>query len=167
MTKEKAKQFAIKKHGDQKRKYTGEPYWHHCEEVANLIEENSGNEVYIMAAWLHDTIEDTETTYKELIENFGVTIASLVYWLTDDDIKENRETRKLMSRIKLKQAPFGAKLVKLADLISNSKSIAEKDPDFAKVYMKEKKILLESFYEMRDCRLYEIATKMVEDYYAQ
>jgi hypothetical protein len=62
----------------------------------------------------------------------------LVYWLTDDD-RGNRKVRKLMSAWRLSQAPWEAKLIKLADLIDNTQIVVEHDAEAARVYILEKK----------------------------
>jgi hypothetical protein len=61
--------------------------------------------------------------------------------------------------------PLKAKTIKLADLIDNSLDIQKHDPNFAKVYMQEKKALLEVLRE-GDATLYARAKKIVDDYYS-
>lgn len=140
----KAAAFANWKHWDQKRKYTGEPYFNHCAEVAELVRSIGGTEEMIAAAYLHDTVEDTATTLEEIGEIFGWNVQNLVGWLTDVSKPRdgNRAMRKQIDREHTSQATPEAKTIKLADLISNSRSIVERDPDFAKVYLKEKELLM-------------------------
>lgn len=165
---EDAKQFAIAAHGDQKRKYTGEPYWHHLEEVAYLT--NYSGDLHmpkyvIQAAWLHDVLEDTSVEFFELREEFGDEVARLVSWLTDAYTSReygNRKERKRLERLRFERAPYYAKVIKLADLISNTKSIVVHDPEFAKVYLEEKRLLLEEAMSgMKDHPLYEAALESV------
>lgn len=141
-----ARDFAIAAHEEkaQERKYTGMPYWTHCGEVAMLVEAVGGSDVQIAAAWLHDVLEDTDVTFEVLQQTFGPVVAEMVGWLTDVSKPEhgNRATRKEMDRVHTAMAPKEAKTVKLADLISNATSILRYDPDFAKVYLKEKARLL-------------------------
>lgn len=163
---EDAKLFAIAAHGDQKRKYTGEPYWHHLKEVADKVQALSVPSRVIQAAWLHDVLEDCDVEYHELQDAFGDKVAELVLWLTDAYTSKehgNRKERKRLERVRFKKAPYYAKVIKLADLISNTSSIVERDPEFAKVYLEEKRSLLEeAMSDMKDHPLYEEALRYIE-----
>lgn len=138
--------FAKWKHKDQKRKYTGELYFNHCMEVAETIKQLAldDSEDMICAALLHDTIEDTDTNYTEIEKYFGLSVAKLVYWLSDISNPEdgNRAERKRLDREHIWRAPREAQIIKLADLISNTKSIKTYDPNFAGIYLEEKRLLL-------------------------
>jgi hypothetical protein len=79
-------------------------------------------------------------------------VAELVYFLTDAE-KGKRRYRKLMSAWRLARAPWKAKLIKLADFADNTPSIAEHDPDFARVYNAEKKLVLEKMAECEGGKL--------------
>ena len=74
---QKAHDFAVKKHG-KTLDDSGLPYINHPITVASLIRMVSNDENLISAAYLHDTIEDTETTYDELVREFNQDIADLV-----------------------------------------------------------------------------------------
>lgn len=144
---EKAYQFAKARHEavGQLRDYTGEPYINHPVEVAGIVRSVPHDEAMVLAALLHDTVEDTETTIDEIHTEFGSDVADLVGWLTDVSKSSdgNRALRKAIDREHTSQAPARAKTIKLADLISNSRSILEHDPAFAEVYLQEKALLLE------------------------
>lgn len=146
-TVERAKVFATAAHAavGQTRKYTGEPYVVHPLEVAALVESIGGTEAMIAAALLHDVLEDTAVTVDVLEEQFGSEVADLVLWLTDVSKPEdgNRSTRKALDRQHSAAAPAAAQTVKVADLISNTRSIVAHDPGFAKVYIEEKRLLLD------------------------
>jgi (p)ppGpp synthase/HD superfamily hydrolase len=144
----KAQVYAMAAHAavQQKRKYTGQPYIVHPAEVASIVASVPGSTPdMVAAAWLHDVVEDTGCTYTDIHLAFGADIAALVGWLTDVSKPEdgNRAKRKAMDREHTAQAPAEAQTIKLADLISNSKSIMEHDPEFAKTYLEEKRMLLE------------------------
>ena len=144
----KAQVFAIAAHASvqQKRKYTGEPYIVHPAEVARIVAEVPGSTPdMVAAAWLHDVVEDTGCTFTDIHLNFGIDIATLVGWLTDVSKPEdgNRAVRKAIDRDHTARAPAEAQTIKLADLISNSKSIVQHDPNFAKTYLEEKRLMLE------------------------
>ena len=135
--------FATQAHAGQKRKYTGDDYIMHPIAVAELVRERGGSEDQIMAALLHDTIEDTDVFYGQLWKEFGKAVADLVQELTDVFTHEaypraNRELRKAKEADRLATISDEAKLIKLCDMIDNTSSIAKHDPAFAKVYLKEK-----------------------------
>ena len=93
-----AKDFAEAKHAGKVRKYTDTPYSEHLAAVVALLEEHRINMPNVLAAaWLHDTVEDTDTTIVEVADAFGEEVAELVYWLTDTD-KGNRSARAAMTR---------------------------------------------------------------------
>lgn len=86
--------------------------------------------------------------------------------LTDVSKKEdgNRKQRKLIDRNQTAMASPEAKTIKLADLISNTKSIVQYDSSFAKVYMAEKRLLLQVLKEGNG-NLYTMAKDLLESYY--
>lgn len=140
--------FAACAHRNQVRKYTGEPYIHHCAEVASLLHETCRSVVTVsmlQAAWLHDTLEDTDVTEAQLRFIFGVYTARLVVGLTDVAASDlgNRAIRKAFDRDRLSAEIPDVQTIKCCDLISNTTSIAEHDPVFAKVYLREKRELLD------------------------
>jgi len=142
-----ARIFATAAHAavGQTRKYTGEPYIVHPMEVASIVEQAGGTETMIAAALLHDVLEDTAVTFDLLVDQFGNEVADLVLWLTDVSRPEdgNRSTRKALDRQHSAAAPAAAQTVKVADLISNTRSIVAHDPRFSKVYLEEKRLLLD------------------------
>lgn len=174
---DKARIFAMAAHAavGQRRKYTNEHYFAHHSEVAQIVGEallTSECTIVeydnaICAAYLHDVVEDTKVSLNFIKLTFGKEIANLVDWLTDASRPQdgNRATRKAIDREHISKAPTLAKTIKLADLISNTKTIVAHDSTFAKVYMAEKKLLLEVLKE-GDETLYAQASAIVEDYYA-
>jgi GTP diphosphokinase / guanosine-3',5'-bis(diphosphate) 3'-diphosphatase len=131
-------------HRDQRRKYTNAPYFTHLAEVAGLVGSIYRSPVPICIAWLHDSIEDCGITHHMLVKNFNVEIADGVQWLSDME-EGNREERKRLSRERLSRAPHWIQDIKICDLISNTSSIIQFDPKFAVTYLKEKRMLLDSF----------------------
>jgi (p)ppGpp synthase/HD superfamily hydrolase len=142
---QKALAFATLAHRDQKRKYTGRPYVVHPVEVAEIVRSVAHDNEMLAAALLHDVVEDTDVTIEDIRADFGDNIADLVDDLTDVSTPEdgNRKFRKAMDREHSALASARAQTIKLADLISNSADIVVNDPNFAKVYLAEKKLLLE------------------------
>ena len=164
---EKALIFATAAHAGQTRKYTGEPYVNHCVAVASLVKgANDYSDNMIAAALLHDTLEDTQVDIGLIRHNFGEYVAYLVYMLTDTPRNDmmNRAQRKANDRERLRKSLPSVQTIKLADLIDNSKSIVERDPNFAVVYMQEKRQLLDVLTK-GDAKLYAQAQAIITDYY--
>lgn len=163
-----ASKFATRAHAliDQRRKYTGEPYIVHPAAVARLVAGVTDDEAMICAAWLHDVVEDTPVSLIEIEREFGPDIGMLVADLTDVSTPAhgNRAARKLIDLRHTRAASPRAKTVKLADLIDNAGSITRYDPGFARVYMAEKRNLLEVLHQ-GDPTLFTMACDIVEAYY--
>lgn len=140
----RAKAFAEVAHQGQVRKYTGEPYINHPAAVVELVRTVPHTQEMLAAAWLHDVVEDTDTTLIEVRDLFGLSVAAYVMFLTDvsKPADGNRATRKALDRAHLTTAPPKAMTIKLADLIHNTESIVKYDPKFAEVYLAEKRLLL-------------------------
>jgi (p)ppGpp synthase/HD superfamily hydrolase len=152
---EQAQNLAHEAHDsiNQKRKYNGRPYWVHTDEVASIVQRTPGaTESMVIAAHLHDVLEDVFPVNPKysagLIKDmFGFQAVTLVIMLTDMYTKQaypklNRAQRHAKENERLGAIFPNAKTVKLADLISNTKSIVAEDPDFARVYLREKLALL-------------------------
>jgi (p)ppGpp synthase/HD superfamily hydrolase len=128
-----AAELAARRHNGMTRKGRGEePYINHLAEVANLLAAaTDGADAELVAAgWLHDTIEDTETTPAELAQKFSGRVASLVVEVTDDMTLPKSERR----RRQVIDAPHksaDARLIKIADKISNIRGriLPEPTPD--------------------------------------
>lgn len=126
----RAASFAAKKHTGQTRKGDeAQPYVNHPLEVANLLSNVGKVEDFdvLIAALLHDTIEDTETTEKEINELFGETVCGYVSEVTDDKSLPKQGRKQLQ----VEHAPHlstGAKLIKLADKISNITDVMNNPP---------------------------------------
>jgi len=137
---DKAVQFATKAHGSQVRKYHGTPYISHPLAVAEIVKSVPHTEEMLMAAVLHDVVEDTPVTIDEIKQEFGDTVAEIVYFLTDISKPEdgNRAHRKQLDAEHNANGPAEAQTVKVADLIHNSSDIAAHDPRFWRTYKMEK-----------------------------
>ena len=137
--------FAACAHRKQKRKYTGEPYVNHCQNVAFIVYDYTSDVDVLKAAVLHDTVEDTDVTAQEIAEVFGERVAHLVLEVTDVSHPEdgNREARKRLDRDHVARCSAEGATIKLADLIDNTSSIVRYDKGFARNYLQEKAALLE------------------------
>ena len=126
----RALDFAARKHRAQRRKgAAAEPYINHLAEVARLVVEATAGQSPVVgaAALLHDTIEDTQTTVEELSREFGPEVAAIVAELSDDKRLPKAERK----RLQIEHAPHSspqAKLIKIADKISNLRSILASPP---------------------------------------
>lgn len=158
----KAILYAQAAHEGQKRKYTGEPYWQHPMEVMQILERYDAPPVVRAAAMLHDVLEDTPVTMDQLTAEFGIAVSTLVMEVTDVSAPEdgNRAQRKRKDLVHLSKASPWAAMIKLADMISNTRSIVEHDPDFARVYLLEKEDLLKVL-RPADLRLTNEATEVL------
>jgi (p)ppGpp synthase/HD superfamily hydrolase len=151
MNEQLAREYATDAHDSVKqlRKYSGKPYIVHPKAVVELVKSVPHTPAMVMAAWLHDTVEDTPTTLKDIEITFGLEVAVLVEMLTDvsTPLDGNRETRKRIDREHTAKASPAAKTIKLADLIDNTSDIVANDPKFAVTYLQEKALLLEVLKE--------------------
>lgn len=155
-----ALRFATEAHAsiDHRRKYTGEPYIVHPMAVADIVRSVPHDEAMIAAAYLHDVVEDTPVGIEEIEAAFGEDVAALVGWLTDVSKPSdgNRRVRKDIDLRHSAAAPARAQTIKIADLIDNTRTIRERDPDFWKVYRHEKLRLLDAM-ALGDRSLWSIA----------
>jgi RelA/SpoT family (p)ppGpp synthetase len=128
--------YAMKAHGDQKRR-SGDPYITHPIEVAWILTDHQLDDATIAAALLHDTIEDTATTRAEIEELFGRDIGRLVDGLTklkkldlvSREAKQAENLRKLLLAI---ADDVRVLLVKLADRLHNMRTIEHMKPESAR-----------------------------------
>ena len=126
-----ATHFAATKHADQRRKNpAASPYINHPIEVAEHLSRvgQVDDEKILIAALLHDTIEDTATTEEEIRELFGESVTKLVLECTDDKSLEKQE-RKRLQVVNAPHKSDGAKQIKIADKTCNLKSILVDPPE--------------------------------------
>ncbi len=116
---ESAELFAKNKHAGMTRKDKKTPYSDHLEAVVNRLKSiGISDENVLCAAWLHDTIEDTDTSFDDLFEQFGREVAILVSSLSKDTSLRKKEREKLYVK-QLKSSPLDAKIIKLCDISAN------------------------------------------------
>lgn len=126
----RAARFAADKHRDQRRKgRRASPYINHPLEVADLLARVGGvdDPVTLVAGVLHDTVEDTRTTFEEIEANFGPEVRGVVAELTDD----KSLPKAVRKRLQVEHAPHAsrrAKLVKLGDKICNVLDVTNDPP---------------------------------------
>ena len=125
--------YAMKAHGTQTRA-SGEAYFNHPLEVAAILADMKLDTATIVAALLHDTVEDTEATHQEIVEKFGKEIASLVDGLTkiaklDMVTKEATQAENLRKLLLAMSKDVRVLLVKLADRLHNMRTLNHVKPE--------------------------------------
>lgn len=163
---QKAILFGRYAHRNQVRKFTGKAYTTHTEAVGDMAMWLGLSEAAIVAGILHDTHEDQDVPFDLLTQLFGDEVSKGVWWLSDQSKLEdgNRTVRKAIDRDHIAQAPVEIKTVKLIDSFDNLKDIRVNDPNFAKVYFREKRDLLEVLRD-GDIRMVEMVQDLIDDYF--
>ncbi|MCK4997367.1 HD domain-containing protein [Candidatus Pacearchaeota archaeon] len=161
----RAKEFAIKKHKGQTRK-DGSPYVNHPIRVADIVSKFKKShkiDDLVAAAYLHDTLEETDTGVYELSENFGYLVALLVVELTTDKFSCSKvgKTAYLAHKLSSENALGNwALVIKLADRLDNVSDLITMDIKFAKKYKKETEEILKVVEEKRE--LTEVHKKLIK-----
>ncbi len=138
-----AMKFAAEVHKDQKRKFTGNPYFNHLSEVAGIVRTvQSTSDIVQASAWLHDSIEDQGISGDEIERRFGWLVRTAVESLSDLETGTRAE-RKRLSRERMAAKPGWIQDIKVADIISNCSSVRIHDPEFASIYLQEKRLMLD------------------------
>lgn len=129
-----AKHFATLHHVIRKGQLYGAlPYTHHLQDVERVLREFGENrEVMLVAAWLHDVVEDTDVKVRDVEENFGEEVAQLVSAVTNEE-GHNRKVRNALTYPKIRAAGPDATRLKLADRLANVRSGGSS----LKMYVKE------------------------------
>lgn len=138
----KALEFAREKHKGQMRKNnTPVEYITHPINVANLVKKYANNKENIddlvSSAYLHDTLEDTNTTYEELTCNFGNIISNLVKELTNNDVLKKEMGKTKYLSIKMANMSEDALIIKLCDRLDNVSSLYDTNKAFIDKYLRE------------------------------
>jgi GTP diphosphokinase / guanosine-3',5'-bis(diphosphate) 3'-diphosphatase len=127
----RALRFAADKHRFQRRKDPERsPYINHPIDLANVLVDEAAvtDKVVLVAAILHDTVEDTDTTIDEITAAFGAEVSEVVAEVTDDKSLPKAE-RKRLQEVHAPQVSFRAQQLKLADKIANLRDIAARPPE--------------------------------------
>lgn len=115
-TYEEAKLVAIKAHSNQSYDEIF-PYHKHLQDVVDVIKRFGYSGKYIVASWLHDSVEDDGISYNDIKKHFGIEVAEMVYCVTDE-LGRNRKEKKEKTLPKTASNP-DAIILKLADRIAN------------------------------------------------
>ncbi len=131
---EKALSFAEKAHSGQKRQ-SGEPYITHLIAVRDMLEEVNADPETLTAALLHDTIEDTGTSYEEIRKQFGPTVAKLVEGVTKVQQlegqmdKRERNMQSIRKIFRTMGKDIRVMFIKLADRLHNMRTLGYTEPE--------------------------------------
>lgn len=181
----KAQEYAKKMHKNQKRRWTNEDYISHpnnvCaimknvmnkESVIDLFSDFERDDVYTLCL-LHDVVEDTTATFKDIEDKFGKIISNELYYLTNISTLAdgNRKQRKRIDLEHILNGLFNVICIKIADIIDNCNNIVEaeydynvqydKNDSFSIKYLLEKKESLNEFY--KKYQIYEKELKSTTD----
>ncbi len=142
----RAYEFAKLKHAGQD--YGGQPFEYHLFQVVGVLKRFGIYDPDLLASgWLHDSIEDTDTTYDVLVAAFGEPVAKLVWAVTDSEGK-NRKERKASMYPKVRATPK-AILLKLADRIANVEEGIKTRAKIRFMYLKEHDQFMEELFSGR------------------
>lgn len=121
--------YAAQMHAGQRRKgAAGEPYVNHVIDVADRVAQSAAaDETLVIAALLHDVVEDTRGTAAEIAAMFGADVAALVLEVSDNKALPKAE-RKWQQEMTVAAKSDGAKRIKLADKASNLTALALSPP---------------------------------------
>jgi GTP pyrophosphokinase len=113
-------QMGKKAHDGQTRKFDGKPYFTHPLRVAQLVKKFGGNDNMYAAALLHDTLEDTNLTYEDIVKNTNKSVADLVLQLTSNksDMEEMGSKAEYLTK-KMNAMSKDALTIKLLDRLDN------------------------------------------------
>ena len=162
---EHAIEFATIAHGNQKRKYTGDPYITHPLAVMEIVRSVPGHTPeMLIAAVLHDVVEDTNVSLADIQDEFGSDVSEIVLYLTDisKPTDGNRKVRKQIDCEWNALGPFEAQTIKVADLIHNTADISQNAPAFWEVYKFEKQRLLDVL-QLADTDLWHLAHRQITE----
>lgn len=149
---QEALEYATLMHKGQYRK-NGTEYIEHPIKVANYVsrfKESANIETLIIAAYLHDTLEDTEANYYDIVEKFGPQVASIVLELTTDEDLKNEIGKTRYLEIKMKNMSSWALVIKLCDRLANVSDLGYADEKFRNKYMNETIEILSYVIENRN-----------------
>lgn len=141
------------RHDGQVRRYTNQPYVTHPMAVAELVflfdelgvKPLNNLEDSIIAALLHDIVEDTDMKYSEIQELFGFNVTYMVRCLTDqvERIQGNRRLRKRLNAQLIANSPVDVQVIKVLDMFHNSLNIYEYDKKFFSTFADEFLLMLQ------------------------
>lgn len=122
--------FATNAHRNQVRKGNGTPYILHPLEAGVIVSQIKYDEELIVAAFLHDVVEDTEVSIRTIEEKFGKRVAELVNIESEDKSKSWRERKQHTIEHLMAESNQDVKIVTLGDKLSNIRAMYR---DYSKI----------------------------------
>ena len=159
---QKARAFAMEVHGQQAYVFSF-PYISHLEAVAATLKEfGYVDDIMLASAYLHDTIEDTRTTFQDLKKEFGEEVAEIVYCVTDE-LGRNRKERHDKTYPKIKSNDK-AVVLKLADRIANVAFSLGDASNKLDMYQKEHEHFKKALYDSKNDAMWKKLDELFEKY---
>jgi GTP pyrophosphokinase len=147
---DEAAELSREAHSGQERNFSGNPYHVHSTRVAALLRQNDASEEQIAAGYLHDTIEDTDVEYEQLLEQFGKEVANIVLEMTNDGEMIDRFGKTDYMKRKLVSMSDEALTVKLADRYDNTSDLQATPESFRSRYAESTAAVLDYLVEERN-----------------
>lgn len=163
----KAIEFSYLKHYGQIRKVDSSLYFYHPVRVAYTVLNNGGSTNQVIAALLHDTLEDTSATYNEIRKIFGKEVANLVRELTTNKLLSQRYGKVHYLSKKINRMSSEAFFIKLCDRLDNVSDLIIADPSFAIRYSKETRHILENLIRSVSDKEKEIIDQIISNLIAE
>lgn len=138
-------EYATIMHKGQTR-FDGSDYINHPIRVANYVskfKKSKELDTLVICAFLHDTLEDTSTTYYDLINKFGIQVASIVLELTTDEDLKNEIGKEKYLKYKMKNMSSWALVIKLCDRLDNITDCKNANKEFRNKYKKETEVIID------------------------
>lgn len=154
MSLQKAATFAANKHKGQFRKTSGAPYIVHPRGVYKILRDLKIKDKQILVSgYLHDTLEDTKTTYNEIKKEFSKEVADIVKDLSSDNKEIGKIGKPDYLLKKMLKISNGALVIKLADRLQNLSDLFTMNKDFAD------KMWIQTLYIIKNLRIKRVLTQ--------
>ena len=143
---EKAALMVFEYHGEQLRKFSNELYVNHCLRVAALVGDYTDDDELVAAALLHDIIEDTLLTFRELEKQFGSKITSLVRELTTEPSELVKVGKRIYIANKFNIFSNEALIIKILDRLDNLTDLINSNATlpFVKTYVSDTDYIIDN-----------------------
>jgi GTP pyrophosphokinase len=148
----KAVNFMIDAHDGQYRKFSGKEYAWHPVEVSKIVREHKhskNKEDICIAALLHDTVEDCDVTLKDIEDEFGSEVSSMVEQLTSDSSKISKMGKADYLLHKMLEMSSYALVIKLADRLHNCSDLDKGSENFREKYTTETRYIIDGLYQRK------------------
>ena len=139
-----AEEFASKHHSGQTRKFSGDPYIVHPQQVSELVLHYGGSPEMVAAAWLHDVVEDCGIKIEIIFKKFGDKVAKLVSELTIPPRMDKSGKKSEYIAKEMETMSSDGLTIKLCDRLNNVSDFENAHPNFVSKYAPKTKWILDS-----------------------